>query len=130
MKDKSRRGELPAIFNERPRVIIDTFNVGTDKEHTQIMPYYGRYGYSINNMGDGKYQYDVFYDDIFGGVIHANNINDAATIGLNHKGSEQYFCAKDAKIKVQRRKYYQDNKYDEYGLLLNYKPRKSATLVK
>ena len=27
-------------------------------------------------------------------------------------------------------KYYENNKYDEYGLLLNYKPRKSATLVK
>ncbi len=121
---------LQAEYMKRPRVDMVTFNVGTDKEHTMITPYYGRYGYSINSIGDGKFQYDVFYDDVYGGVIYADKLELAIPIALAHKDSEFYFCAMNAKVKIQRRKVYESNKYDEHGLLVDYFPRKSATLVK
>ena len=125
-----KRVKLESIYMKRPMIIIDTFNVGTEEEHTIRTPYYGASGYIVNNMYDGKFAYDVFYDDVFGGVIYADKLELAKPIALAHKDSEFYFCNPNAEVRVQRRNHNEDRLYDKYGVLVNYKPRKSATLCK
>ncbi len=131
MKVKNnQRVQLESIYMKRPMIIIDTFNIGTEEERTIRTPYYGASGYIVNNLHDGKFAYDVFYDDVFGGVIYADKIELAKPIALEHKDSKFYFCNLNAEVRLQRRNHNEDRDYDKYGVLVNYKPRKSATLCK
>ena len=119
-----------SIFKERPQVQVMTWRKGQEDESEQVTPYYGSYGWDIVSIGNGKFAYEVFYDDIFGGIIRADNMEAAKQVAIEHKDSKFYFCDLQATIKVQRVKYDEERIYDTQGVIVNAKPRKSATLVK
>ena len=119
-----------SIFKERPQVQVMTWRKGQEDEHTMETPYYGRYGWDLNFIGDGKFAYEVFYDDVFGGIARADNMEDAIKVAIENKDSKLYFFDTQATIKVQRVKSSEDRIYDTQGVITNAKPRKSATLVK
>ena len=119
-----------SIFKERPQVQVMTWRKGQEDENEMVTPYYGSYGWDLVQISNGKFAYEVFYDDIFGGIIRADNMEAAKQVAIEHKDSKFYFCDTQATIKVQRVKYADERIYDTQGVITNAKPRKSATLIK